>query len=58
MEVGFPPSMEMNSGVFQRETRKVLCEGLRGSRWEIVRRGVVRWKVGSVIVGGVIGDSG
>jgi hypothetical protein len=56
MEVGFPPSMEMNSGVFQRETRKLQWSGFEGFRWEIVRRGVLRWKVGSVIVEGVIGD--
>lgn len=47
MEVGLPPSMAMNSGVFQRETRKLQWRGFEGSRWEIVRRVVL--KVGSVM---------
>jgi len=54
MEVGLPPSMVMNSGVFQRETRKLQCEGLEGSRWEIVRRVVL--KVGFVIFDAGMGD--
>jgi hypothetical protein len=50
MEVGFPPSIEINSGVFQRETRKLQWSGSEGFRREIVRREVVRLKVGSVIL--------
>lgn len=49
IEVGFPPSMDMNSGVFQRETRKLQWSGFEGSRWEIVRRGDLRLKVWFVI---------
>jgi len=56
MEVGLPPSMAMNSGVFQRETRKLQCEGFEGSRWDIVRRVVL--KVGSVMFDAGIADEG
>ena len=46
----------MNSGVFQRETRKLQCEGFEGSRWEIVRRVVL--KIGLVIFDAGMGDEG
>ena len=50
MDVGFAPSMKINSGVFQRETRNVQSRGFEGFKCEMVRRGVVRLNVVSVIL--------